>query len=563
MLKALSIKNVAVIEQVNIEFGEGFNILTGETGAGKSIIIDSLNMLKGERVSKTLIRNGEIKARVDGMFELSDETVRRIEEEFGIEADGGLLISREITADGKGSVRVNGAPMPLSMLKGIGELLINIHGQHDNTSLLSPKTHIRFLDSYAGEEAARLLEKYRELHSEYCRIERELEEIDTDERETARRAGLLKYQIDEIDMSSLTVGEDAELEARRNVLENAFKIASASAEAYCSLYDGGDYGTSAYDALWTAINAIEDIVQYDPGIEQAYNSLCDAGEAIKEAAHYIKNFSADADSSGSELDEIETRLEQIRTLKSKYSGTIEGILKKRDEFQRELDLINTGEERLEELKKQLERLGAERKEAAQALSGERKKCALGLNRAVMNSLAELNMPGVIFDTRFKEIPCRSDGADDVEFVICTNAGEGLKPLASIASGGELSRIMLAIKSILAGCDSTALLIFDEIDTGVSGAAAQKIGEKLWKMARGAQVVCITHLPQIAAMADSHYLIQKQTDGSRTRTSVALLGEEEHEREVARTLGGSEITEAALGNARELIRLADIFKANGG
>lgn len=563
MLKALSIKNIAVIENANIDFSGGFNILTGETGAGKSIIIDSLNMIKGERVSKNIIRNGETKAKVDAVFEVSEGIAKWLEEEFGIETDGEILISREITADGKGSVRVNGAPILISMLKTIGERLVNIHGQHDNTSLLSPKTHITFLDSFGGEKVGNALNDYKKIHNDYKTTKSEIEKIDLDEKEAIRRADMLKYQIEEIDMTSLVLGEDEELEARKSILENSLKIATNTNKAYVSLYEGGDYGKSAYDSLWSAINAIEGIVQYDAKLEEAYSALSDAGEVIAENARFLKNYGDNMDSSDCELDEVQSRLEQIHTLKMKYGNTIEEILEKRDEFQEELDSINGSGERLERLKKELEILDKKRFEAASVLTDLRKKSAEKLSKEIMRELAELNMPNVIFDTVFKKSDFKSNGADDAEFVICTNAGEGLKPLASIASGGELSRIMLAIKSTLAECDEPKLLIFDEIDTGVSGATAQKIGEKLWKMSQYGQVMCITHLPQIAAMADSHYFIKKSSDGERTHTEVFELDQNGRIEEVARSLGGTSVSNAALGNARELISLADEFKINGG
>jgi len=563
MLKALSIKNVAVIENVNIDFSDGFNILTGETGAGKSIIIDSLNMIKGERVSKDIIRNGETRAKVDAIFDVSPAVSKWINEEFGIENDGELLVSREITLDGKGNVRINGTPVLVSMLKSIGERLINIHGQHDNTSLLSPKTHITFLDSYGGGEVSTSLEKYQVLHKQYKEIKSEIEKIDIDEKESLRRLDMLKYQIDEIDAASLVSGEDTELEARRAILENSLKIASSTNKAYASLYESGDFGTSAYDALWSALNAIEGIIHLDPSLEQTYSSLSDAGEAISEGARFLKNYCDDIDSSGYELDEIQNRLEEIHILKKKYGNTIEEILEKRDEFQSELDSINGSGENLERLKKELEEVGGKREIAAKELTEIRKKCADGLNNSIMKELADLNMPNVIFDTHFKESDFKANGADEVEFLICTNAGEGLKPLASIASGGELSRIMLAIKSTLADCDGAKLLIFDEIDTGVSGATAQRIGEKLWKMSGFSQVMCITHLPQIAAMADHHYFIKKHTDGERTHTEVTLLDTNERINEIARALGGTQISDAAKSNAAELIELAEKFKSHGG
>lgn len=563
MLKALSIKNIAVIENVNIDFEPGFNILSGETGAGKSIIIDSLNLLKGERAQKNIIRNGETKARVDGIFELSEEAAGEISEILGIDAEEELLISREISADGKGSVRVNGVPVTLSMLKSAGEGLITIHGQHDNTNLLSKKTHIKFLDSYGSEKILKAKEEYLSLHREITNIEKAIANADTDEKDKEKRAELLTFQIEEIDMSSVYVGEDDELEERKNVLENAYKIASGTSKAYASLYEGTDMGQSAYDALWTALKAIESLTQYDKALEEIYTSLSDASDAISEGARFLKNYCDGIESTGGELDDIESRLEDIQTLKIKYGSTIELILKKRDEMEEELSSINSGAERLQELKNSLDRLLPKREKAAKNLTELRKSYAKKLSEEITLSLTELCMPSVKFDTDFKESDYKSDGKDEVEFLICTNAGEGLKPLTDIASGGELSRIMLAIKGSLADSEDSHLMIFDEVDTGVSGAAAQKIGEKLWKTSKGGQVICITHLPQIAAMADSHYLIEKHTDGERTKTTVKLLSKEERTREVARTLGGTQITDAAINNASELIRIAEEYKSQGG
>lgn len=559
MLKLLSIKNIAVIENISVEFNGGFNLLTGETGAGKSIIIDSLNMLKGERISKNLIRNGETKARVDGMFEISQKLAEHLNSEYGLDIEGELLISREITTEGKSTVRINGMPATLAMLKSIGGMLINIHGQHDNTSLLSKKTHIEFLDSFGYGEITAAKSEYHKVHSEYNSVKSEIEKINFDEREALRRAELLQYQIDEIDEAALTVGEDKELEARRAILENALNIASSTNKAYTYLYEGSDYEKSAYDALSSAAGAIEGIIGLDSRLENIYTQITEAADTIADNARELKHYCDDIDSTGGELDEIVNRLEQIRDLKRKYADSIEEILNKRDEFQSQLDVVNNSGEILEQLKERLVRLEEERRKKALILTELRRKTALTLSEKIKNELTQLNMPSVTFDTVINECEYKADGADDVEFVICTNAGEGLKPLAQIASGGELSRIMLAIKSVLRSGSGDELMIFDEIDTGVSGRTAQKIGEKLWEMSLGSQVICITHLPQIAAMADCHYLIQKHTDNGRTRTTVTLLDDEARIAEVARTLGGEKITTAVSDNARELINLAQDYK----
>ncbi len=555
MLRTLSIKNIAVIENVSIDFLNGFNILTGETGAGKSIIIDSINLIKGERAQKDSIRTGEDKARVDALFDLTSSQAKEISDILGMDIEDELVVSREISVDGKGSIRVNGTPVTLSMLKEAGEVLVTIHGQHDNTSLLLKKNHIGFLDSYGKEPIRETKEKYSLLHKEYKEVLNKIEELSQNEEDSKRRLELLEYQIEEIDTASLTVGEDEELVARKAIIENSYKIADGTTRAYMSLYEGTDRSKSAYDTLSDGIKAIEAITGYDTGIEEAYSALCDALDSIKENARFLKNFSDNLEFATEELDSIENRLEEIHTLKIKYGGTIEAILKKRDEMAEELEIISTSDERIKELKERLDVLYKERQKEAEKLTSLRKESADSLCKEVIKSLSELCMPNVSFGTDFKETDYRADGKDDVEFVICTNAGEEPKSLSRIASGGELSRIMLAIKGVLAKTSGEQLLIFDEIDTGVSGLAAQKIAEKLWKTSVFSQVICITHLPQIAAMADNHYLIKKQTDGLRTKTQVHLMNEEERIREIARTLGGASITDAALKNACELIELA--------
>lgn len=559
MLRTLSIKNIAVIENVNIDFEGGFNILTGETGAGKSIIIDSINLLKGERASKDIIRNGEAKARVDAVFDVDSKTAEELSEILGVDISDEIMLTRELSVEGKSTCRIDGTPVTLAMLSLAGERLVDIHGQHDNTSLLAKKTHLGFLDKYGSADIAPVLEEYRSLHAEYGAVADEIESIDVDEKERERRAELLRYQIEEIEMSGIFEGEDTELEERKTVLKNSYKIASATTKAYENLYGGDSGEKSAYDALWTAIKAIEPIADLDKSLSEAYSALSDASDVISENARFLKNYCEDVESTSGELDKIEERLEEIDDLKHKFAPTIEKILQKKEDMQAELDSLVFGEERISELKLKLEKLGKQREKTAENLSSIRKKYAQSLSQAVESELKGLCMPGVRFETAFKDCPCRSDGTDDIEFVICTNAGEGLKPLGKIASGGELSRIMLAIKSVLADCESEKLLIFDEVDAGVSGRAAQSIGEKLWKTSRYSQVICITHLPQIAAMADSHYLIEKHSDGDRTRTEVNLITEDKRIAEIARTLGGADITEAALTNARELVGLADKFK----
>lgn len=560
MLRSISIKNIAVIENVNIEFSDGFNILTGETGAGKSIIIDSINLIKGERAQKNIVRTGEESARVDAVFDITDEQRAVFEETLGIEPENEIMLSRTLTADGKSSCRIDGTPVTLAMLKTVGEQLIDIHGQHENTTLISKKTHIGFLDRFGKEEIQPLFEAYSTIHKDFVQTKKAIDAIDIDEKETERRAELLGFQIQEIEMSGIYAGEDAELEERRTVLRNAYKIAASTTKAYAALYGGEDgMSQSAYDMLWTAIKAVEGIADFDKSLSEAYSALNEASDIISSNARFLKDYCDDVESTSGELDKIEERLEEIDTLKRKYGATIEAIFARKEAMEEELNGITSGGERLNELTARLAKLEEERKAAAQKLTDARKKYAQRLCESVAQSLTQLCMPRVRLGADFKEAPFGANGADEVEFLISANAGESLKPLASIASGGELSRIMLAIKGVLTDMSENKLLIFDEVDTGVSGAAAQSIGEKLWKTSEFSQVICITHLPQIAAIADSHYLIQKTTDGETTKTDVILIENDERIKEIARTLGGTDITVAAITNARELVENANKFK----
>lgn len=560
LLRQLTIKNIAVIDSADIEFGGGFNVLTGETGAGKSIIIDSLNMLKGERASKSVIRSGETKAQVSALVGVSDETAALINDETGIEIeDGELMISRSLTADGKNAIRVNGTPVTLAVLKKIGDLIINIHGQHDNTSLLSKKVHINYLDRFGGKELSAKKEAYRLLHTECKEIERALNEIRTDGQDKLRRADMLRFQIDEINSADLTPGEEEQLEERRNVLENAQDIADSANGAYAIINDGGEFGQSAYDALWNGINELENAADIDSSLAGIHSALTDAGYAIEEALTELKRYIDNISFDRGELEEIEERLDTIYNLKRKYGSGIEEILDYLDKISEELDAIDNSDEMEKKLAAKLEKLDAAREKAAAELTALRREDGEKLSALIMHELGDLDMAKVKFSVKIEPCAYRDDGADDVEFLICTNVGEDFKPLAKIASGGELSRVMLAIKSVLSDCESADTLIFDEVDTGVSGHAAHKLGVKLCDMSRKAQVLCITHLPQIAAMADNHYLIKKGEADGRVRTTVTLLDRNMRIDELSRTLGGDTITDITRKNADELLRRAEEYK----
>ena len=551
MLKHLSIKNVAVIEDVSIDFAEGLSVLTGETGAGKSIIIDSINLLKGERASKSLIRSGEESLRVDGVFDVDDNTAGKIADIMGTDAENEIIISRTLSSDGKNTIRINGSPANLAMLKMTGELLINIHGQHDNTSLLSVKTHLGFLDSYGKDEIAPVYAKYREIFDKCKEIKRKIDEIDTDEQEKLRRKDMLEYQIAELEEANLQQGEEEELMARKLVLSNAQKISDNTIRAYDALY-GGENGT-AYDKLWEAANLLEKISGFDTKIDEVYSSLCDIAESLNEKARDLRYIQDDLSFDEEEADKIEERLDLIQTLKRKYGNSIEEILVFYDKICNELEDITTGSQRLESLNKELNENKKKLESEAQKLCKLRQKYAALLSQKVMASLSDLNMEKVLFEVKLTELESyKPTGTYDAEFMVRTNVGEETKPLSKIASGGELSRIMLAIKSVLRDTDSVKTSVFDEIDTGVSGMAAQKIGEKLLSMSKGNVVLCITHLPQIASLADNHYLISKSVDGGRTRTNVKLMSFEERVDEIARTLGGASVTDITRENARQLL-----------
>ena len=559
MIKNLTIKNIAVIDTADVELGGGFNVLTGETGAGKSIIIDSINMLKGERISKSIIRSGESKAKVTAIADVNEQVEKFVTETLDIECDGELMISREINTDGKDSIRINGVPATLTVIKQLGDKLINIHGQHDNTSLLAKKNHIIFLDEYAKHSLKPKYDEYKKIYDEYNSVKNKLDKSQADEQQKNQRLDILKYQIDEIEEAQLKPGEDTELETRRDFLDNIQSIADATQTAYVKIYEGSDYSPSAHDLIWDGINEIENVQEYDERLKQIHDELADAAYIIGDKTRELKSLFDSIDYDGEELSQIEQRLDTIYNLKRKYGNTVEQILEYYDKISTELDEIINSDENNDKLKEQLARLERARREKADELTKIRSAAAKELSDGIMKELCDLEMSKVKFKVNITPCDYNANGADDVEFLICTNVGDDFKPLTKIASGGELSRIMLAMKSVYASGEAADTLIFDEIDTGVSGRAAQAIGEKLVKISRQKQVICITHLPQIAALADSHYLIQKHTDLNSTHTTVDLIKGNQRAAELARTLGGAEITEITLKNAEELINQANEIK----
>ena len=547
MLEQLSIKNVAVIDTLDVSFKEGVSVLTGETGAGKSIIIDSINMILGGRANKELIRHGKEKAEVQAVFSMNEE-VRRILEENDIDTDDDcVIISRKLTIDGKSSARINGTVVTLNMLRDIADLLINIHGQHDNQALLTPSKHILFLDLYASDEE--LLEEYKAVYKKKKDTEQKLRELNMDEKEKMQKMDLLSYQVNEIVSAKLSVDEEVQLIAQRKLLENAEAINTAAEKVYANLYDYPE-GMSAYDMISTAVEALGEISDLNEDLSKTYEALCSAMYTVEDAAREVRDFGNGVEFDERALDAVEQRLDLINRLKRKYGSTVEAVIKFGENAQKELDEIVTSDEQTQILKNELKKTEAELKEIALKLSEVRKKAALSLEKEIEKSLHELNMEKAVFSVSVKEQDYAPNGADFVEFIIATNPGEELKPLVKIASGGELSRVMLAIKSSLAQTDGVQTLIFDEIDTGVSGEAAKKIADKLKAIGRTKQVICITHLPQLASMADNHFLILKNVDGDLASTTLKELDFDGRVNELARIVGGGKAGEEY---AREMLR----------
>lgn len=547
MLTNLEIKNIALIEELSIELKEGMTVLTGETGAGKSIIIDSVNLILGARANKGLIRYGEDKARVQALFCVS-EGVRERLEAIGIEADDAeVSVLRDITADGRSTCRINGMIIPQATLKAAAELLVNIHGQQDNQSLLNPKQHLGYLDSFAGNDDQR--RAYSDEYNKRRMIQKRLDTLIGDERERAERIDLLTYQTDEIIEAALTDGEKAELLTEQSLLQNAERISGAVSEACALLYD--EEGINAYDAVSgaeSALSRLADIGNADAVIEK----VCDVKYAIEDLVHEVRALSDGVEYSQARLDEIEERLNTISRMEKKYGGSERAVLEYLETASNELEELTHGDELTQELTQELEEAEQRLKAAAQNLTETRRKAGVQLSGEIEKELAELDMPKVRFAVSVKPSAFAASGGDEVEFLICPNVGEELKPLAKFASGGELSRVMLAMKSILADADDAETLIFDEIDTGVSGSAAQKIARKMSALSRKKQVICVSHQPQLAVAADSHLLIEKSQHKDRTTTGISELDYDARVREVARIIDGNNPSEAAIIHARTMI-----------
>ena len=549
MLSCLQIENVAVIQKAEVHFQPGLNVLTGETGAGKSILIDSINAILGNRTSKDLVRTGASKAVIRASFAQIPDVVLDKLEAAGYERSAELLLSREITAEGKSSCRINGMPTTAAVLRELCGGLININGQHDSVGLLNPAHHLSILDDYA--QNAKLYQEYYVLYRSLVKVKKELDAMITDEAEKQRRIDLLSYQVQEIEEAGLTAGEEQTLEARRKVLANASTIRDRVAKAH-ALLSGDDDTPGAVDLLGEASNAMDTAAQLDESLSGVSGTLMDLYYSAKDAAAELIDRLDAYDTNDAELDEIEQRLDLLYRLKRKYGDTVEDIIAFGQKAREELEQIQFSEQRHDQLQAEKLRLYGLAREKAEALTQTRLKAFDELNACITDTLQFLNMPGVRMTLHHARGPLASHGQDSVEFYISTNAGEAPKPLARIASGGELSRITLAIKNALADRDAVPTVIYDEIDSGVSGKAAGRIGEVLRQSARGHQILCITHTAQIAALADCHLLIQKNVTNDRTYTEIHPLDTEGRVEALARLISGDHVTELSRANAREML-----------
>lgn len=549
MLSCLQIENVAVIQKAEVHFQPGLNVLTGETGAGKSILIDSINAILGNRTSKDLVRTGASKAVIRASFAQIPDVVLDKLEAAGYERSAELLLSREITAEGKSSCRINGMPTTAAVLRELCGGLININGQHDSVGLLNPAHHLSLLDDYA--QNAKLYQEYYVLYRSLVKVKKELDAMITDEAEKQRRIDLLSYQVQEIEEAGLTAGEEQTLEARRKVLANASTIRDRVAKAH-ALLSGDDDTPGAVDLLGEASNAMDTAAQLDESLSGVSGTLMDLYYSAKDAAAELIDRLDAYDTNDAELDEIEQRLDLLYRLKRKYGDTVEDIIAFGQKAREELEQIQFSEQRHDQLQAEKLRLYGLAREKAEALTQTRLKAFDELNARITDTLQFLNMPGVRMTLHHARGPLASHGQDSVEFYISTNAGEAPKPLARIASGGELSRITLAIKNALADRDAVPTVIYDEIDSGVSGKAAGRIGEVLRQSARGHQILCITHTAQIAALADCHLLIQKNVTNDRTYTEIHPLDTEGRVEALARLISGDHVTELSRANAREML-----------
>lgn len=586
MLVEIAIEQFALIDKVRLPFAGGLNVLTGETGAGKSIILDAVQAVLGGRTSADVVRAGEERATVEAVFDLQGltETIARLQEMgIPVEEDSLLVIRREVSRSGRGNIRINGRTATAGMLREATQGLIDLHGQHEHQSLLQAEKHMDLLDQYGGSllqqegKSLELLDRYaglelsdlrgqiaevvRGLH----RVQLEQRELLGDERDRARREDLLRFQVEELTAAKLKPGEEEELEAEHQVLAHAEKLKMATAQSYAALYEGGGRQLSANDLLGRVKADLEDVLRHDPSLAEAVEMVASALVHVQEASHLLAGYRDRIDDDPQRLARIESRLDQLGSLKRKYGDSVDEMLEYLGRVQQELERLERSQELIEELKAQEAELGRRAEELAAALTVARRQAATKLSERVARELADLGMPAARFEVAVEApeepsfLSVTPRGWDRVEFRFSPNPGEPMKPLAKIVSGGEMSRIMLALKVILARVDGVPSLVFDEVDTGISGRAAQAVGEKLARIAGDRQVLCVTHLPQVASLADTHFLIAKQVEGGRTTTRVNALDDEGRAGEIARMIGGAEVSEFTMEAARDMIRRATSLK----
>lgn len=553
MLQLLHIENIAIIEAADIVFEPGFNVLTGETGAGKSIVIDAMSAVLGRRASRELIRTGAPKAFVSACF---TGITPQVMEEFGIEPDEELLLQREIHTDGRNVCRVNGRPFTVTQLRDLGNRLLNIHGQHDGQQLLDEQQHLFYLDAFGRVEP--LAAAYRESYASLQSVARQIRALQMDEAEKARRMDTLRYQIEELDRAQLRVGEEDELMSRRNFLRNAEKFISAVEGAHFSL-NGDDGSCGALTLLRQAQDFIGSIRMLDDDYAELYTRFDGLYSEIYDLAETISDRRDSFEFSPNELDEVESRLDRLYRLKKKYGPTVEDMINYLERCRSELEEIEYAGDTLLQLEKQQAKALKTAQSAALALSVARKTVAAELEQQILKELQQLDMGKIRFSVAFEEQELAEDGMDSVRFLMSANVGEELRPIHKIASGGELARIMLAMKNVLSEQDQVGTMVFDEVDTGVSGRAAQKVAEKMARISRKKQVLCVTHLPQLAAMADTHFSVEKGESGGRTYTKVQELDRRRRREELARLTGGAHVSEVMLSGAEELLLEAEKFK----
>ena len=557
MLNELHIENIAVIERADISFTGGLNVLTGETGAGKSIVIDSIGAVLGERVSRELVRHGAEKGMVSAVFDLEENTEQWLRDNE-IEAEDELILQRRISADGKSSCRICGAPVTAAQMKELAALLVDIHGQNDGRQLMDERRHREYLDRFGSYEDS--IGEYGRQYAKFRSIEKEIAKLNMDELEKARLSDSLSFQINELEKAELKPGEMDELSSRRDLLRNAEKLTEAIDEAYSALYGGEENAlTLAQNAEYYAQRA----AAIAPELEKAGSSISEAVFSLTDAAELLRDFKERLDFSPEEYDRLETRLALLNKLNRKYGKDEAELLEYLQQCRDKLDDIQYADERLIKLNKELEAQKKQCQAAAESLSRRRREAAAALEERIISELRDLSMPSVRFAVEFAPVENKlgfdANGMDQIRFIMSANAGEEMGRISKIASGGELSRIMLAMKNVFAENDPVSTMIFDEIDTGVSGIAAQRVGEKLYCVSRGKQVMCVTHLPQIAAMADSHFVISKEERGGRTYTQVRPLDTEGRKHELARLHGGDHITATTLASAQEQLAAAEKFK----